>query len=136
MHTLNTFEDLCNLIDMAILEGRPLNEEIKQDILYFILEQKYGRANFENVDKMNDPLWLVLKRLPSDYKDYGGEIVRWEKPDESYPDCSSGCIHWQAIDSDWGVCVNPSSPRAGLLTWEHQAGYNCGFETKVLNGKV
>jgi len=79
---------------------------------------------------MNDPLWVVLKRLPSDYKDYGGEIVRWEKPDESYPDCSSGCIHWQAIDSDWGVCANPSSPRAGLLTWEHQAGYNCGFETK------
>ena len=47
MHILNNFEDLCNLIDMAILEGRPLNDEIKQDILYFILEQKYGRVNFE-----------------------------------------------------------------------------------------
>jgi len=21
---------------------------------------------------------------------------------------------------DWGVCVNPASPRAGLLTFEHQ----------------
>jgi hypothetical protein len=20
---------------------------------------------------------------------------------------------------DWGVCTNPRSPRAGLLTWEH-----------------
>ena len=32
------------------------------------------------------------------------------------------------FQQDWGVCSNPSAPRAGLLTWEHQAGYNC-FES-------
>jgi len=74
---------------------------------------------------MNDPLWQVLKRLPSDYSEYGGLIERWAQPDESYPDCSGGCCHWRAIDADWCVCANPDSPRAGLLTWEHQAGYDC-----------
>ena len=65
---------------------------------------------------MNDPLWFVLKRLPSDYADYGGDIVRWADPNLDYPDCSSGCRHWRALDTDWGVCANPDSPRAGLLS--------------------
>ena len=79
---------------------------------------------------MTDPLWSVLKRLPSDYSDYGGEVERWADSDKDYPDCSSGCRHWRELDADWGVCANPDSPRAGLLTWEHQAGYKCGFESK------
>jgi hypothetical protein len=74
---------------------------------------------------MNDPLWSVLKRLPTDYSDYGGEVIRWANSEESYPDCSGGCRHWLGIDADWGVCANANSPRAGLLTWEHQAGYLC-----------
>ena len=79
---------------------------------------------------MTDPLWTVLKRLPSDYSDYGGLVERWADPTLDYPDCSSGCRHWREMDADWGVCANPNSPRAGLLTWEHQAGYDCGFESK------
>jgi hypothetical protein len=74
---------------------------------------------------MSDPLWQVVKILPTDYADYGGKIERWSDPNQDYPDCSSGCRHWRALDADWGVCINPNSPRAGLLTWEHQAGIGC-----------
>ena len=68
--------------------------------------------------------WDCVKRLPTDYSDYGGEIERWADGDD-YPDCSSGCKYWLALDNDWGVCNNVNSPRAGLLTWEHQAGKGC-----------
>jgi hypothetical protein len=81
----------------------------------------------------NDKLWQVLTRLPSDYKDYGGEVERWKEVEGYYPDCSCGCIFWKPLhdtennkeDFDWGVCVNPNGPRKGLLTWEHQAGVGC-----------
>lgn len=76
-----------------------------------------------------DILWKVLKILPTDYKCYGGEIVRWEDDKKSYPDCSGGCKYFVPLEgdrgNDWGVCANKNSPRAGLLTWEHQAGFNC-----------
>jgi len=74
---------------------------------------------------MKDPLWQIVKILPTDYTDYGGEVERWQDPSKGYLDCSSCCRHWWALDSDWGVCKNPRSPRAGLLTWEHQAGEGC-----------
>jgi hypothetical protein len=37
-------------------------------------------------------------------------------------DCSCGCRFFFSIEGypDWGICTNPRSPRAGLLTWEHQ----------------
>ena len=44
MHILNDIEDLYNLIDAVILEGRPLNYETKQDIMYFIMQMKYTRG--------------------------------------------------------------------------------------------
>jgi len=74
---------------------------------------------------MSKELWKIVKILPTDYADYGGSIERWKDPTKGYPDCSSGCRHWWSLDADWGVCKNPSSPRAGLLTWEHQAGEGC-----------
>lgn len=67
----------------------------------------------------------VLKILPTDYDLYGGQVKRWDDPNKDYPDCSRGCKYAVKIDSDWLVCTNPESPRAGLLTWEHQAGLNC-----------
>ncbi len=78
-------------------------------------------------------LLSITKRLPTDYSDYGGTVERWEHPEEFYPDCSSGCRHYRRLvskqkmfeDADWGVCTNPRSPRAGLLTFEHQAGHGC-----------
>ena len=80
-----------------------------------------------------DPLWQVVLRLPTDYSDYGGEVVRWQDPNRAYPDCSAGCRHYRRLhsrfesveDADWGVCANPDSPRRGLLTFEHQAGDGC-----------
>lgn len=79
-------------------------------------------------------LFKSLKILPTDYVEYGGEIKRWENIEKNYPDCSCGCRHFveliQPYSSDWGVCTNPKSPRAGLLTWEHQAGLDCFEEEK------
>ena len=73
--------------------------------------------------------WNILVRLPTDYRDYGGEVQRWDHPEEYYPDCSSGCRWWRPLGkdlgTDWGICTRPGSPRAGLLTFEHQAGYRC-----------
>jgi hypothetical protein len=82
---------------------------------------------------MKDLKWDVCKKLPTDYRDYGGSIERWKIPELSYPDCSCGCKWFiplydeanESWDFDWGVCTNPDSPRAGLLTWEHQAGFKC-----------
>jgi len=82
---------------------------------------------------MSDHYWSILKRLPTDYRDYGGNIERWKHMDLSYPDCSGGC-RWfvplydgknESWDCDWGVCTKPGAPRQGLLTWEHQAGFGC-----------
>jgi len=79
-------------------------------------------------------LFKCLRILPSDYQEYGGEVKRWEHNDKNYPDCSSGCKHFVALQEpfnfDWGVCSNPSSPRSGLLTWEHQAGFECFEQQK------
>jgi len=77
--------------------------------------------------------WAVLTVLPTDYTEYGGNILRWRLMDLDYPDCSSGCkwfipLHdakQQGADYNWGVCVNKNSPRSGLLTWKHQAGLTC-----------
>lgn len=78
---------------------------------------------------MKSDLFSVLKILPTDYQEYGGDIKRWEDPQKDYPDCSRGCKHFIPLEGelkyDWGVCSNKSSPRSGLLTWEHQAGLDC-----------
>ena len=41
-----------------------------------------------------DPKWDILKILPSDYTEYGGEIERWTDVTLGYPDCSCGCKWW------------------------------------------
>lgn len=76
-------------------------------------------------------MFSVLKYLPTDYSDYGGEIERW-KDDDDYPDCSCGCRWFLPLEgelgADWGVCSKLGAPREGLLTFEHQAGKGC-FES-------
>lgn len=78
---------------------------------------------------MHAMLHRAKQALPSDYADYGGEIQRWAQADAAYPDCSGGCRHWRPLKGtlgwDWGVCVNLKGPRFGLLTFEHQAGFEC-----------
>lgn len=88
-----------------------------------------------------DKLWAACIRLDTDYIDYGGKVERWSDPSQSYPDCSSGCkwfiplhdFETESWDPDWGVCSKPGAPRQGLLTWEHQAGYNCYEYDEELN---
>lgn len=71
----------------------------------------------------------IVPRLPSDYRDYGGTVERWADESLAYPDCSCGCL-WAAwlastLGGDWCVCANPTAPRRGLLTFEHQTGLDC-----------
>jgi hypothetical protein len=83
-----------------------------------------------------DPRWRTLVVLPTDYDGYGGAVVRWERPDEPYPDCSCGCVWFDATHDDWGTCRRPGAPREGLLTWEHQAGKQCFEAIEDLAARV
>ena len=66
--------------------------------------------------------------LPTDYKPWG-LVERWQDEKKNYPDCSGGCKYYKTLQgelgADWGVCINKSSPRFGLLTFEHMAGKDC-----------
>ena len=66
---------------------------------------------------MHEKLWQIVRRLNTDYEPFG-------KAEREGPDCSGGCRHFIKlagdVGNDWGVCCNPESPRAGLLTFEHQ----------------
>ncbi len=68
----------------------------------------------------HDELWNVARRLDSDFEPYG---TRKRDGDDYGPDCSCGCRFFHELSgprgADWGVCANPDSPRAGLLTFEH-----------------
>ena len=44
MQTINSVEDLLNLIDRAIEEGVKLNYETKQDITYFLYDFAKSKA--------------------------------------------------------------------------------------------
>jgi hypothetical protein len=72
----------------------------------------------------HDRLLQIVPRLPEDYAPFGA-VERWADPARPYPDCSCGCAfaRWLegALGTDWCVCTNPASHRAGLLTFEHQA---------------
>lgn len=63
----------------------------------------------------------IVKKLPSDFQPFG---ERDRDTAEPWQDCSCGCRHFVPLAGelgyDWGVCVNPASPRCGLLTFEHQ----------------
>ncbi len=67
----------------------------------------------------HEQLWQITKKLPSDFEPYGKR-----SGDERGPDCSCDCTFYHRLEgqvaADWGVCWNPQSPRAGLLTFEHQ----------------
>lgn len=77
---------------------------------------------------MHEHLLKIVKRLPTDYKSFGN-VERWEHDNLAYPDCSCGCKHYIVLEGklgmDWGICSKNDSPRVGLLTFEHQAGFGC-----------
>jgi len=66
----------------------------------------------------NETLWRILKKLPTDFEPYG------KRQRNGNLDCSCNCRWYYTLagqlGQDWGVCANPQSPRAGLLTFEHQ----------------
>lgn len=70
--------------------------------------------------ELHQRLLEIVQRLPSDFEPYGGR----SREDDWGPDCSCGCKYFLPLEGqlgmDWGVCANPASPRAGLLTFEHQ----------------
>jgi hypothetical protein len=66
----------------------------------------------------DEAFWRVLKKLPTDFEPYG------KRKRKGILDCSCKC-RWFCklagrLGQDWGVCSNSQSPRAGLLTFEHQ----------------
>lgn len=68
--------------------------------------------------QLHERLHALCVRLPTDFEPFGQR----SREEEWGPDCSCGCLHFRSLEdhSDWGVCSNPKSPRAGLLTFEHQ----------------
>jgi hypothetical protein len=74
----------------------------------------------------HDRLLELAVEMETDFEPYG------KRPREG-PDCSCGCRHFATLEgvlgADWGVCMNKRSPRAGLLTFEHQGCPE--FETGV-----
>ena len=73
------------------------------------------------MSSMHDHLWTLCRKLPSDFAPYG---ERDRDTAEPSADCSCGCRHFVPLagelGNDWGICANAKSPRAGLLTFEHQ----------------
>jgi len=73
------------------------------------------------MNALHELLWTLCRKLPTDFTPYGG---RDRDTAEPCADCSCGCRHFAPLagdlGNDWGVCANPQSPRAGLLTFEHQ----------------
>ncbi|MBU4200917.1 MAG: DUF3027 domain-containing protein [Verrucomicrobia bacterium] len=67
----------------------------------------------------HDRLWKLARKLPSDFEPYG----KRDRDTDCGPDCSCGCRFFLKLEgtlgNDWGVCACPSSPRRGLLTFEH-----------------
>jgi hypothetical protein len=71
----------------------------------------------DTTDALHGLLHAVCRHLPTDFEPYG-------ERDRNGADCSCGCQHFLKLPDplgyDWGVCINPRSPRSGLLTFEHQ----------------
>ena len=83
------------------------------------------------MERSNDELFAICKMLPTDFEPYGRRSRQM-----GGPDCSGGCTWYHtligAARRDWGVCANPSSPRSGLLTFEHQGCEQ--FEDELCEG--
>jgi hypothetical protein len=66
----------------------------------------------------HEHLLSVVKKLPTDFEPWG------KREPGTGGDCSCGCRWFHvlkgSLESDWGICANPKSPRVGLLTFEHQ----------------
>jgi hypothetical protein len=63
------------------------------------------------------------KRLWQVCRDQAAYVSGKDTDNHEKPDCSSGCRYFHPLEGkhgmDWGVCTEPRSSRAGLLTFEH-----------------
>lgn len=74
--------------------------------------------------RLHAKMWAIAKKLPTDFEPYGQR----SRDDALGQDCSCNCAHYARLveplsgeeSMDWGVCLHAASPRAGLLTFEHQ----------------
>ena len=74
----------------------------------------------ESGNPSDDELWEACRRLPSDWEPHGQR--KWYGRREARPDCDTCRWFVELFRSspDWGTCANPSSERAGLLTFREQ----------------
>jgi hypothetical protein len=67
----------------------------------------------------HEQLFDIARRLPTDFEPWGQR----SRDMPTQPDCASDCRFFTRLDGgaglDWGVCVNPQSLRAGLLTYQN-----------------
>ncbi len=80
----------------------------------------------EGRNPSDEELWEACRKLPSDWEPHGQR--RWPGRQDARPDCATCCWFVELFHArpDWGACVYPESPRAGLLTfwgqgcWQHE----------------
>lgn len=79
--------------------------------------------------RLHELLHTLRVSLPTDFEPYGER----SREDGWGPDCSCGCLHFRQLEdhSDWGVCSNPKSPRAGMLTFEHQGCREFEYDERI-----
>jgi hypothetical protein len=80
---------------------------------------------------LHELLLELCTPLPTDFEPYG----RRSRETDWGPDCSCGCLHFRELErplgADWGVCSNPKSPRAGMLTFEHQGCREFEYDERI-----
>jgi hypothetical protein len=83
-------------------------------------------------------LLRVLRSLPEDYEPWGKDPR--DDMARTCADCSCGCVFFNQLSgqlgADWGVCMNPESHRAGLLTWEHQGCHHFRFDEALESDEI
>jgi len=95
------------------------SEEILREMFeYFVEGYLYLLGKDPRTEKpLHEHLHSICHHLSSDFQPYG-------ERERDGADCSCGCKHFLKLPGklgmDWGVCANSASPRAGLLTFEHQ----------------
>ena len=76
----------------------------------------------------HEALWQIVKRLPTDFQPYG------KRKRNGHSDCSGNCRWFHKLAGvrrkDWGVCANAKSPRAVLLTFDHQGCPQYEWDTR------
>jgi hypothetical protein len=81
--------------------------------------------------RLHELLHTLCISLPTDFEPYGQR----SRETDWGPDCSCGCLHFRELEgplgADWGVCSNQKSPRAGMLTFEHQGCREFEYDERI-----